>query len=117
MTTRPKGSEDIDRPLVAAGDIAIPSWAGIDAAVATSTVWQAVRALPRAIACIARLGWRVSPPMVTLVGLLYVLSGVVTTTGLLATVNVFSAVLEQGPTPQRVISALPSLAVVAVASE
>jgi ATP-binding cassette, subfamily B, bacterial len=115
MTTRPKGSEDIDRPLLAAGDIAVPGWAGVDAAVATSSLWEAVRALPRAIVCIVRLGWRVSPPMVILVGLLDVLSGVVTATGLLATVNVFTAVLEQGPTPQRVISALPSLAVVALA--
>jgi hypothetical protein len=50
MTTRPKGSEDIDRPLVAAGDIAIPGWAGVDAAVATSSLWQTVRVMPRAIA-------------------------------------------------------------------
>jgi ATP-binding cassette subfamily B protein len=43
------------------------------------------------------------------------LAGCATAFGLLSTVNVFSQLLVQGPTPQRVLAALPALAVVVVA--
>ena len=39
-------------------------------------------------------------------------TAVVTAFGLLATVDVFTNLLAEGPTPQRVVDALPALAVV-----
>src|SRR5438128_9055427 len=108
------GSGDTYRPLLADGDIEVPHWAGVDAAMAGSSLWQTARSLPASIAFIVRLGWQVAPAAVTAAAVLYVLSGVATATGLLATVNVFTAVLEQGPTPRRLLAALPALSIVAV---
>jgi ATP-binding cassette subfamily B protein len=42
----------------------------------------------------------------------HVVSGCVTAFGLLATANVFASLLQDGPTPQRVVDSLPSILVV-----
>ncbi|MEV7037327.1 ABC transporter ATP-binding protein [Amycolatopsis sp. NPDC051061] len=90
----------------------MPEWARVDERVADAGFGQAVRALPAAIAVVLRLAWRTSPRLTLLAGFVHVVSGCVTAFGLLATANVFTALLEQGPTPERVLQSVPAIAVV-----
>ncbi|MGW5719478.1 ABC transporter ATP-binding protein [Amycolatopsis sp. NPDC003865] len=90
----------------------MPEWARVDERVAAAGFGQAVRALPAAIAVVLRLAWRTSPRLTLLAGFVHVVSGCVTAFGLLATANVFTALLEQGPTPERVLQSLPAIVVV-----
>ncbi|MFF4992630.1 ABC transporter ATP-binding protein [Streptosporangium saharense] len=73
------------------------------------------RRLPALVAQAVRLGWAASPRDVVATIGLSVLGGVFTAFGLLATTGVLSALLEAGPTPERVVAALPSLVLVGVA--
>jgi ATP-binding cassette subfamily B protein len=99
-------------PLIGVENLKMPEWARVDERVADAGFGQAVRALPAAIAVVLRLAWRTSRRLTLLAGLVHVVSGCVTAFGLLATANVFTALLEQGPTPERVLQSLPAIAVV-----
>lgn len=99
-------------PLIGVENMKMPEWARVDERVASAGFGQAVRALPHAIAVVLRLAWRTSPRLTLLAGFVHVVSGCVTAFGLLATANVFTALLEQGPTPERVLQSLPAIAVV-----
>ena len=69
-----------------------------------------MRTLPTAIGVVMRLAWSTSPGLSTLAGVVHLVSGFVTVFGLLATAQVFTALLQQGPTPGRVIDSLPGIA-------
>jgi ATP-binding cassette subfamily B protein len=99
-------------PLIGVENMKMPEWARVDERVASAGFGQAVRALPSAIAVVLRLAWRTSPRLTLLAGVVHVVSGCVTAFGLLATANVFTSLLEQGPTPERVLQSLPAIAVV-----
>jgi ATP-binding cassette subfamily B protein len=99
-------------PLIGVENLKMPEWARVDERVAHAGFGQAVRALPAAIAIVLRLAWRTSSRLTLLAGFVHVVSGCVTAFGLLATANVFTALLEQGPTPERVLQSLPAIAVV-----
>ncbi|MGQ0837216.1 ABC transporter ATP-binding protein [Actinokineospora sp.] len=99
-------------PLIGVENVAMPSWAKIDERVATAGFGQAVRTLPTAVAVVLRLAWRTSRRLTLLAGLVHVASGCVTAFGLLATADVFTALLQQGPTPARVAESLPAIALV-----
>jgi ATP-binding cassette subfamily B protein len=90
----------------------MPEWASVDQRVVAAGFKQAVRTLPAAIAVVVRLSWRTSPRLTMLAGIVHVVSGCVTAFGLLATANVFTSLLQDGPTPQRVVDSLPSIVVV-----
>jgi ATP-binding cassette subfamily B protein len=93
--------------------IAAPKWAAADQAVAEASWWQTVRSVPAAVATVTRLAWQASRGMTVLTAVLHVLSGCVMAFGLLATADVLGQLLEQGPTPQRVLASLPAIALVA----
>ncbi len=101
-----------DRPLFGIDGIAAPKWAEGDRRVAAASWWQTVRSVPAAVATVVGLSWRVSARWTLVAGLLHILSGCVMAFGLLATANVLSELLAQGPTPDRVVAALPSIALV-----
>lgn len=102
-----------DEPaLIGVDDLEPPKWAAIDAQVAAASFWHTVRALPAAIAVVIRLAWGASPSLTAIAGLVHVGSGCATAFGLFATTNVFSTLLAAGPTPQRVVAALPAIALV-----
>ncbi|MFD0887834.1 ABC transporter ATP-binding protein [Streptosporangium algeriense] len=71
--------------------------------------------LPTLVAQAVRLGWLASPRDIVVTIALSLLGGVFTAFGLLATTGVLSALFEAGPTPERVVAALPSLVLVGVA--
>ncbi len=99
-------------PLIGVENLKMPEWATPDEAVADAGMVKAIRALPSAVAIVLRLTWRTSARLTLLAGVVHVLSGCVTAFGLLATANVFTALLENGPTPDRVLESLPALAIV-----
>ncbi len=98
--------------LIGVENIAMPKWAMVGRRVATVGLGKALRSLPAAIGVVLRLAWRTSPRLTLLAGAVHVVSGCVTAFGLLATADVFSALLRDGPTPERVAASLPALAVV-----
>jgi ATP-binding cassette subfamily B protein len=99
-------------PLIGVEKLKMPEWAMVDETVATAGMVKAIRALPSAVAIVLRLAWRTSSRLTLLAGVVHVLSGCVTAFGLLATANVFTALLQSGPTPERVLESLPALAIV-----
>lgn len=101
-----------DRLLIGVEDIPLPKWAAADAAVANATLGQAVRSLPNAIRVVVRLAWQESRLLTLLAGFVHLLSGGVTAAGLLATADVFFALLAEGPTPSRIVASLPAIAIV-----
>ncbi len=109
---RPAETAEDSTPLIGVEHVKMPEWARGGERVANAGFTKAVRALPAAIAVVARLAWRTSPRLTLLAVVVHVVSGCVTAFGLLATANVFTALLQQGPTPDRVLESLPALAVV-----
>ncbi|MEJ2871045.1 ABC transporter ATP-binding protein [Actinomycetospora sp. OC33-EN08] len=102
-------------PLIGAEDVETPRWAVVLEATAQAGVLAVARAVPRTMRTLVGWAWAASPRWTVLTGVIQVLSGVVTASGLLATASVFTQLLTDGPTPERVVAALPALAVVAAA--
>ncbi len=98
-----------ERMLIGVDDIQTPSWAKVDETILGAGMGRMVRAAPAAMGVLVRLAWRTSPRLTLLTAAVELLTGCVTAFGLLATANVFTQLLEQGPTPQRVVAALPAL--------
>ncbi|HET8641207.1 MAG TPA: ABC transporter ATP-binding protein, partial [Pseudonocardiaceae bacterium] len=92
-----------------------PRWAVASGKVAAAGWWQTVRSVPSAVATVVRLAWRVSRLWTLVAGLVHVASGCATAFGLLATANVLTELLEQGPTPERLVASLPSILLVVAA--
>ena len=100
--------------LIGVDDVAVPYWAQIDQSVADARTWVIVQALPKLVAAMIGRAWRIAPATTVLAGVLQLASGVASAVGLLATAGVLTQLLESGPTPTRVIAALPALAAVVV---
>jgi ATP-binding cassette subfamily B protein len=102
-------------PLIGVDDMETPYWAQGYEKVAKAKLGEVAAAVPRTMAVVVRWAWRAGPRLTVLTGVLQVLTGAVQAFGLLATVGVFARLLAEGPTPDRVVAALPALAVVVVA--
>lgn len=100
--------------LIGVDDLTTPSWAKVGEAMAGSSMGRTLRAAPLALGMLLRLAWQTSPRLTVLAAGVELASGCATAFGLLATANVFTQLLEHGPTPQRVVAALPALALVMV---
>jgi len=106
------GSPDAPPTLIGVDDLKTPWWAQAAETVASSGTGRMLRRAPVALAVIVRLAWQTSPRLTLLAAAVQLASGCTTAFGLLATANVLTRLLEQGPTPQRVLAALPALLVV-----
>ncbi|MFC4942190.1 ABC transporter ATP-binding protein [Pseudonocardia sp. GCM10023141] len=104
-----------DAPLIGVADMATPHWASGHERAANAGLLAIARAAPRTAATAVLWGWRTSPRLTVLTALVHLVSGAVTAFGLLATAGVFAHLLEQGPTPERVLAALPAVAAVVAA--
>lgn len=113
--TSSPGASTPDGPLIGADDLETPYWAEGYVSASTARVRDVARSVPRTIALLSRWAWQASPSLTLLAGVVHLLSGCATAFGLLATANVLAELLEQGPTADRVVAALPALAVVVVA--
>src|ERR1041384_7953893 len=99
-------------PLIGVENVTTPQWAAVGQDAATVSFGRALRGLPEVIAVVLRLAWRSSRPLTVLAGVAQVVSGVVTAFALLATADVFVALLRDVPTPDRLADSLPAIAVV-----
>ncbi|MEW9552412.1 ABC transporter ATP-binding protein [Nonomuraea sp. NPDC050783] len=104
-----------DEPLELS-DISISDWYP-HADTMTEVGFPAIaRRLPALIRQALGIAWTASRRDTLATIALSLLGGVFTAFGLLATTGVLTALFSQGPTPDRVMAALPSLAVVAVSA-
>ncbi|MGH3821393.1 MAG: ABC transporter ATP-binding protein [Pseudonocardiaceae bacterium] len=111
--TAAAGSPDPSAPtLIGVDDLKTPEWAQVDETMASSGAGRMLRAAPAALVAVVRLAWQTSPRLTLLAAAVELVAGCVTAFGLLATATVLTRLLEQGPTPQRVLAALPALALV-----
>lgn len=111
-TTNAASRDPSGPTLIGADDLATPSWAKVYEAMAGSGASRMLRAAPAALGVLVRLAWQTSPRLTLLAAAVELLAGCATAFGLLATATVLTQLLEQGPTPQRVVAALPALALV-----
>jgi ATP-binding cassette subfamily B protein len=104
-----------DEPLIGVDGLTAPEWAAGSAHAARAGWWRTVAAAPAAAVAVAVLAWRTAPVATVLAVLVELASGVATAFGLLATAGVLTHLLAAGPTPQRVVAALPSIVLVLAA--
>ncbi|MFI9841010.1 ABC transporter ATP-binding protein, partial [Nonomuraea sp. NPDC051941] len=100
-----------DEPLEL-GEIATPTWNVHNDKMAEVGFLTIARRLPSLVTQAMRMAWGASPRDTLATITLNLLGGVFTAFGLLATTGVLSALFSEGPTPDRVLAALPSLALV-----
>ncbi|NJP98194.1 ABC transporter ATP-binding protein, partial [Nonomuraea sp. FMUSA5-5] len=104
-----------DEPLEL-GEISFSDWHAHTDKLADVGFLTVARTLPSLIGQAMRMAWRASPRDTLATIVLNLLGGVFTAFGLLATTGVLGALFSEGPTPDRVVAALPSLALVAGAA-
>jgi ATP-binding cassette subfamily B protein len=104
----------VTAPLVGIDEVDLPKWTEVDQQVAKAGLWHTLRALPAGIRIVVGLAWRASKRLTLLTALLSVAAGCVTAFGVLATAEVLTTLLAEGPTPDRVVAALPSVGLVVV---
>ncbi|TDD04029.1 ABC transporter ATP-binding protein [Nonomuraea deserti] len=100
-----------DEPLEL-GEIAVSSRNAHTDKMAEVGFLTVARRLPSLVRQAMRMAWQASPRDAAAVILLSLFGGVFTAFGLLATTGVLTALFNEGPTPDRVMAALPSLALV-----
>lgn len=96
-------------PLVGVDELSTPTWMTVDQQVAAAGLWRTLLALPAGARVVLGLAWRASRGLTALTAVLAVAGGAATAFGLLATADVLTTLLAHGPTPQRVVSALPAV--------
>jgi ATP-binding cassette subfamily B protein/ATP-binding cassette subfamily C protein len=104
-----------DEPLEL-GEISLSDWHAHNDTMAEIGFLAIARRLPSLVRQAMIMAWRASPRDTVTTIALNLLGGIFTAFGLLATTGVLNALFSEGPTPDRVIAALPSLALVATAA-
>jgi ATP-binding cassette subfamily B protein len=99
-------------PLIGAREMETPYWAESHLAAARSGILTIARGAPRTAVLLVGWSWRAARGWTLSAVALQLATAVATVFGLLSTVDVFTNLLAAGPTPQRVVDALPALAVV-----
>lgn len=99
-------------PLVGVDEVELPKWTEIDQQVANAGLWHTLRALPSGVGIVLRLARQASKRLTLLSAILSVAAGCATAFGLIATADVLTTLLAQGPTPAQVVASLPSVALV-----
>ena len=95
--------------LIGVEDVRTPPWVQVFETMANSGAMRMLRMAPMAWGLVVRLAWQTSRRLTLLAAAMELVAGCVTALGLLATATVFTQLLVAGPTPQRVMAALPAL--------
>src|ERR1051325_10550541 len=91
------------------GELALPYWLTSTEEAANTTFPQMFRRLPRLLRSAWSLAWQASRRTTIAVVVLQLAAGVASAVGLISVVGVFDGLLRDGPTPERVRAAVPSL--------
>ncbi|MGW4959733.1 ABC transporter ATP-binding protein, partial [Nonomuraea sp. NPDC004186] len=105
----------VDEPLEL-GEISFSDWHAHQDKLAEVGFLTIARRLPSLVTQAMRMAWQAGRRDTLATITLNLLGGVFTAFGLLATTGVLSALFSEGPTPDRVLAALPSLVLVGVAA-
>ncbi|MET8865225.1 ABC transporter ATP-binding protein [Nonomuraea sp. NPDC004580] len=98
------------------GELTVPEWSAHTDKMAEVGFLAIARRLPSLVGQALRMAWQASPRDTLATIALSLLGGLFTAFGLLATTGVLTALFSEGPTPDRVMAALPSLALVGAAA-
>ena len=90
-------------------ELALPYWLTSTEEAANTSFVRMFRRLPRLLRSAWSLAWRASPGSTAAVVVFQVLGGLASALGLISVVGVFDGLLREGPTPERVRAAVPSL--------
>ncbi|MEU6729956.1 ABC transporter ATP-binding protein, partial [Nonomuraea wenchangensis] len=110
------GHRPVPEPDLELGELAPSTFHVHDDTMAAVGFLTIARRLPSLIAEALRLAWSASPRDTVSTVSLSLLGGLVAAFGLLATTGALTALLSEGPTPDRVLAALPSLVLVGAAA-
>jgi ATP-binding cassette subfamily B protein len=91
------------------GELQLPYWLTSTEEAANTTFLRMLRRLPKLLRAAWLLAWQASPRTTGAVVALQVAAGVASAVGLISVVGVFGGLLQEGPTPERVRAAVPSL--------
>jgi ATP-binding cassette subfamily B protein len=91
------------------GELALPYWLTSTEEAANTTFLRMFRRLPRLMRAAWSLAWQASRRTTVAVAALQLAAGVASAVGLISVVGVFDGLLREGPTPERVRAAVPSL--------
>ncbi|WP_233624890.1 ABC transporter ATP-binding protein [Actinoplanes sp. ATCC 53533] len=91
------------------GELALPYWLTSTEEAANTTFLRMFRRLPRLLRSAWSLAWQASRRTTIAVAVLQLAAGVASAVGLISVVGVFDGLLRDGPTPERVRAAVPSL--------
>ncbi|HEV7964474.1 MAG TPA: ATP-binding cassette domain-containing protein [Actinoplanes sp.] len=97
------------------GELELPYWLTGTEEAANTTFLQMLRRLPRLLRDAWLLAWRASRGTTVAVVGFQIAAGVASAAGLISVVGVFNGLLRDGPTPERVRAAVPSLIVLVAA--
>ncbi|GAA4442861.1 ABC transporter ATP-binding protein [Phytohabitans houttuyneae] len=90
-------------------ELKVPYWLTATAEAANATFWRMLRRLPHLLAQAWRLAWQASPRHTIAVVSFELAAGVASAVGLVSVVGVLDGLLREGPTPDRIRAAVPSL--------
>jgi ATP-binding cassette, subfamily B, bacterial len=105
----------VAEPLIGVEDLETPRWAQGYEATANAGLRAVAAKAPGTVVLAVRWAWRASPRLTLLAGIVQLAAGAATAFGLLATADVLTQLLAQGPTPERLVAALPAIAAVVAA--
>jgi ATP-binding cassette subfamily B protein len=91
------------------GELELPYWLTSTEEAANTSFLKMLRRLPRLLREAWLLAWRADRLTTAAVGVLQVAGGAASAVGLISVVGVFDGLLREGPTPERVRAAIPSL--------
>ncbi|MET0424914.1 MAG: ABC transporter ATP-binding protein [Actinoplanes sp.] len=90
-------------------ELSLPYWLTSTEEAANTTFLRMLRRLPSLLHEAGRLAWQAGPRTTVAVALLQIAGGVASAVGMISVVGVFDGLLRDGPTPDRVAAAVPSL--------
>jgi ATP-binding cassette, subfamily B, bacterial len=96
-------------------ELEIPYWLTATAEAASASFWRMLRRLPGLLRQAWRLAWQTSRRDTVAVVGFQLAAGVAGAVGLVNVVGVLDGLLAQGPTPERIRSAVPSLLILITA--
>ncbi|MDG6107810.1 ATP-binding cassette domain-containing protein [Dactylosporangium aurantiacum] len=98
-----------------ADELAVPYWLTATAEAASASFGRMVRRLPGLLVQAWRLAWRTDRRTTAAVAVFNLAAGVAAGVGLVNVVGVLDGLLREGPTPDRIRAAVPSLLVMVAA--
>jgi ATP-binding cassette, subfamily B, bacterial len=102
-------ASDQDDDALDDGELTLPYWLTSTEEAANTTFLTMLKRLPRLLREAWLLAWQASPRTTVAVVVFQILGGAASAVGLISVVGVFNGLLQEGPTPERVRAAVPSL--------